>query len=118
MGTAELAFGHSDSPDVVHHSARPGDVYIVPAGVVHRSLQSSSDFKMVGSYPVGSHDWDNCRGTEDPDRREAQWERVRELGCSKDLRLRLDPVYGSAEGSPLSELWWSESLSAATRQGF
>jgi len=102
-GTAELAFGHSESPSCIHHTARAGDVYIVPAGVVHRSMSQSSDFQMVGSYPVDGVDWDNCRGGKS-EQTSKLWERVKELG-RKENRLELDPVYGEDKDAPLFQLW-------------
>ena len=34
-----------------------GDVVIIPAGVAHKNLQSSDDFRVVGAYPLGQT-WD------------------------------------------------------------
>src|SRR5690606_3404988 len=39
-----------------------GDVIIIPAGVGHRALSRSSDFRVFGCYPVGSPPWDMLRG--------------------------------------------------------
>ena len=33
----------------------PGDVLIIPAGVAHKNLGSSADFRVVGAYPRGQH---------------------------------------------------------------
>jgi uncharacterized protein YjlB len=38
-----------------------GDVLIIPAGVGHKNLDSSSDFGVVGAYPDG-RDWDLLKG--------------------------------------------------------
>jgi len=35
----------------------PGDVVIIPAGVAHKNIKSSSDFRVVGAYPKGQT-WD------------------------------------------------------------
>lgn len=60
---------------------------------------------MVGSYPAGSHDWDNCKGGEKDGReKDRLWDKVKELG-KKENRLKMDPVYGDSEGSPLGVFW-------------
>lgn len=41
---------------------KPGDVIVIPAGVVHLTLESTDDFEMVGAYPAGSPRWDMCYG--------------------------------------------------------
>jgi uncharacterized protein YjlB len=33
----------------------PGDVIVIPAGVAHKCLSHSEDFKCVGAYPVGQN---------------------------------------------------------------
>lgn len=87
------------------HEARPGDVYILPAGVTHRSLSQSNDFSMVGSYPMDAHSWDNCRGGEDQAQTSKLWDSVKKLG-SKAQRLSVDPIYGkTTEPTPLSQHW-------------
>ncbi|KAL1733126.1 hypothetical protein EV714DRAFT_185179, partial [Schizophyllum commune] len=43
---------------------QPGDVLLLPAGMAHRCVESSSDYSMVGSYPKGAEQWDTCRGGE------------------------------------------------------
>jgi len=38
-----------------------GDVVVIPAGVAHKNLGSSTDFTVVGAYPQGQHP-DMCYG--------------------------------------------------------
>jgi uncharacterized protein YjlB len=40
---------------------RSGDVVVIPAGVAHRNVRSSRDFRVVGAYPAGQM-WDMCYG--------------------------------------------------------
>ena len=35
--------------------ARAGDVLIIPAGVAHKNLGQSTDFSVVGAYPIGQN---------------------------------------------------------------
>lgn len=60
---------------------------------------------MVGSYPAGSHDWDNCKGGESNEaEKNKNWKKVEELG-RKGNWVKMDPIYGDVEGSPLSMFW-------------
>lgn len=34
-------------------TVKAGDVVIIPAGVAHKNIDQSADFKVVGAYPVG-----------------------------------------------------------------
>jgi hypothetical protein len=69
----------------------------VPAGVVHKNLDSSSsdDFGVVGAHPEGRH-WDLCYGR--------SGERARGDGNIVQAPMpELDPVYGAA--GPLRQEW-------------
>ncbi|HHY49565.1 MAG TPA: cupin domain-containing protein [Alphaproteobacteria bacterium] len=91
-GTARLMLG---GPHGREFDVAPGDVIVIPAGVVHRRLSSSPDFLVVGGYPPGQS-WDLLRG-------EAS-ERPR---ADRNIALvplpKTDPVAG--ENGPLIEHW-------------
>ena len=72
-----------------------GDVVLIPAGVAHKNLESSSDFRVVGAYPAGQF-WDMNYGKEG-ERPEA------DQNISKVLLPVTDPVFG--EKGPVKELW-------------
>jgi uncharacterized protein YjlB len=57
-GSATILFGGPDGTSVTIHA---GDVAVIPAGVAHRCLEASGDFRIVGAYPVGQV-WDMCYG--------------------------------------------------------
>ncbi len=72
-----------------------GDVLLIPAGVAHKNIGASTDFKCIGAYP-GGKDFDINLGK--------SGERP---GTDKNIRKvpvpKLDPVYGK-EGL-LSRYW-------------
>lgn len=72
-----------------------GDAVLLPAGVAHQLLASSSDFSIVGAYPPGQSP-DLHRG--DP----ADYERLVTACRALPLPQR-DPVYG--EAGPLFAHW-------------
>jgi len=78
---------------------RAGDVVVIPAGVGHCRLSSSSDFLVVGGYPPGQ-DWDLLRGR-DGERPRAD----RNIAAVKVPAT--DPVFG-AKG-PLLDVWGTEA---------
>ena len=79
----------------VVHEVRPGDVVIIPAGVAHKNLRSSSDFGVVGAYPEGQN----------PDMNYGRpGERPKSDGNIRRVALpKADPLLGVA--GPLMEKW-------------
>lgn len=75
--------------------AEKGDVIIIPAGVAHKNLGSSSDFKVVGAYPAGQS-WDMNYGK--------KGERPQTDDNIKNVPMpATDPVFGKEDG--LVKLW-------------
>ena len=91
-GSATLRVGGEHSSDV---KAYAGDVIVIPAGVVHRKLEASADFAVVGAYP-GGREWDLLRGL--PDERPEADQKIAALPIPDN-----DPIYG-ADG-PLRKIW-------------
>jgi uncharacterized protein YjlB len=91
-GTARIQLGGESG--VVVPVAR-GDVLIVPAGVAHKNLGSSRDFRVVGAYPHGQRpDMNAGRAGERPQT---------DTNIARVPLPALDPIYG-AQG-PLTEHW-------------
>ena len=59
-GSVRVQFGGEEGIKVV---AEAGDVLILPAGLAHKNLWSSHDFRVVGAYPSGTA-WDMNYGKE------------------------------------------------------
>jgi uncharacterized protein YjlB len=57
-GSATVLFGGPKGSVVTIGAA---DAVVIPAGVAHKCLESSSDFRIVGAYPRGQR-WDMCYG--------------------------------------------------------
>jgi len=91
-GNARVQFGGDNGPIL---AVETGDVVIIPAGVAHKNINSSSDFRVVGAYPTGQS-WDMNYGKEG-ERPAAD----RNIAGVPDPRT--DPVFGK-EG-PLLDLW-------------
>ena len=91
-GSAEVQLGGNNGITLTVHG---GDVVIIPAGVAHKNLGASADFRVVGAYPSGTRP-DMCYGKAG-ERPQAD-DRIAKLSLPD-----LDPVYG-AEG-PLTEFW-------------
>jgi uncharacterized protein YjlB len=91
-GTAQVQFG---GPDGVVLEVQQGDVVVIPAGVAHKNVGSSPDFRVVGAYPGGQRpDMNYGRAGERPDADER---------IARVPRPEADPVYG--QGGPLGEHW-------------
>ncbi|MBN1580549.1 MAG: hypothetical protein JXA89_07580 [Anaerolineae bacterium] len=91
-GTARLQLG-GESGVVIE--VKCGDVLLIPAGVAHKNLGASLDFRVVGAYPPGQH----------PDMNYGRsGERPRADENIKHVPLpQADPVCGS--GGPVGRLW-------------
>jgi uncharacterized protein YjlB len=72
-----------------------GDVVLIPAGVSHKNLESTGDFRVVGAYPKGQS-WDMNYGKENE--RPAADQNIKNVPLPD-----LDPVYGKS--GPVIELW-------------
>jgi uncharacterized protein YjlB len=91
-GAATLRLGGEHGRKLDVHS---GDIIVIPAGVAHQKLDSTSDFAVVGAYPDGRQ-WDLLRGL--PGERPKADRKIAALPIPDN-----DPVYG-AEG-PLRQIW-------------
>lgn len=72
-----------------------GDVIIIPAGVSHKNLDQSPDFRVVGAYPRGQS-WDMLYGK--PGERPRADEAIGKVPLPE-----ADPVFGG--NGPLMQLW-------------
>jgi len=79
----------------VTETIQPGDVLVIPAGVGHKNLKSTSGFAIVGAYPEGQ-DWDMCYGH--PGERPKTDQNIARVPLPQ-----ADPVYGP--NGPLLEMW-------------
>lgn len=91
-GSAKVRLGHSAG---IETTLRAGDVVIIPAGVVHESLERSADFRGVGAYPDGREPDQFTLSVLEMRRAVARIETVPRPGA--------DPLYG--ESGPLRALW-------------
>ena len=91
-GRVKAMFGGPDGHVV---TAEAGDVIIIPAGVSHKNIDQSPDFRCVGAYPAGqSPDMQYGKLGERPHT---------DQNIRSVLRPKTDPVYG--KNGPLSEIW-------------
>ena len=91
-GTAQIQFGGERG---VVLKVSLGDVVVIPAGVAHKNLGASRDFRVVGAYPRGQR-WDMCYG-ESGERPRA------DQNIARVPVPEADPVYGT--DGPLIEYW-------------
>ena len=90
-GRAVVQFGGEQGVTV---SIQTGDVVVIPAGVAHKRLSSSSDFAVVGAYPSGQR-WD--MNYADASERPQADQNIAQVPLPS-----FDPVYGEAG---LPEIW-------------
>ena len=91
-GSGSVRFGGEDGQLV---AIAAGDVVVIPAGVAHALINSSSDFAVVGAYPGGS-DYETLR--DDPSLLANAQKRIAGVPLPD-----MDPVDGA--GGPLTKAW-------------
>jgi len=91
-GSVNLKLGGHQGKDFL---VSAGDVIVVPAGVGHFSLDSQTNYQVVGGYPEG-REWNMIY--DEPDKYESAKKEIDRLPLPTT-----DPVFGS-EG-PLTKLW-------------
>lgn len=91
-GKAKVQLGGPDS-DVVTFAQ--GDVLLIPAGVAHKNIKATDDFKIIGAYPEG-RDFDMQRGDEE------NYEELKKA-IERVPLPKVDPVVG-IEG-PVHHYW-------------
>jgi uncharacterized protein YjlB len=91
-GFAKVQLGGDNG---VEQTVRCGDVVVIPAGVAHKNLGDSDNFRVVGAYPSGQSP-DMCHGK--------SGERPQADGNIARVSLPpMDPVYGIS--GPLMGQW-------------
>ena len=91
-GSARVRLGGEQG---ITRTVRCGDVIVIPAGIAHRRLSASDDFRVVGAYPSGRSP-DLCRGR--PDERPRADRNIAEVPLPPK-----DPVFGLH--GPLQKFW-------------
>lgn len=91
-GTADIQLG---GPQGVIIELTRSDVLIIPAGVAHKSINSSNDFLCAGAYPNGA-DYDMNYGK--PEERNEAIENIKNVPVPQT-----DPVFGASGG--LFDYW-------------
>lgn len=94
-GSVEVQLGGENGLKL---SMQRGDVVIIPAGVGHKNLSSSADFRVVGAYPPGQN-WDMNYGK--PGERPQADENIARVPLPP-----ADPVFGN--DGPLVEHWFKQ----------
>ena len=98
-GSAMLLLGGSQGIQLELHE---GDVIVIPAGVAHKCIHSSNDFKCVGAYPKGQdYDMNYGKSGERP---------YVDKNIHKVPMPPSDPLYGSK--GPLIECWSQKPMTA------
>ena len=91
-GWVEACFG---GPGGVKQTATAGDVIIIPAGVSHKNMNQSENFRVVGAYPEGQP-W-NMKFGRQGERPQVD-EEIQQVALPQG-----DPVYGP--DGPLMKIW-------------
>ncbi len=92
-GWVNAQFGGPDGKIV---TATAGDTIVIPAGVAHKNIEQSSDFKVVGAYPVDQiPDMRYGKKAERP---------ITDENIHKVTIPLYDPVYG--DKGPLVQMWY------------
>lgn len=91
-GSATVQFGGDSG---ITQEIQAGDAVVIPAGVAHKRVNSSPDFRVVGAYPpkqpldtIFAH----------PEEREQAKKNIEAVALPPK-----DPIYG--ESGPLKDLW-------------
>jgi len=92
-GTARVQFGGEGG---ITLPVSRGDVVIIPAGVAHKNMGASQDFRVVGAYPL-RQSWDMCSGK--PGERSRADQNIARVALPES-----DPVYGTK--GPLMDYWF------------
>jgi len=91
-GSARVQLG---GPNGITGKVSTGDVIVIPAGVSHKNIGSSNDFRCVGAYANGQS-WDMNYGKDD-ERPQA------DENITKVQAPTADPIFG--KNGPLLEQW-------------
>ena len=91
-GNCKVQLGGSDG---IILELNEGDVIVLPAGVAHKNVGCSTDFKCIGAY-AGGRDYDMNYGKPEEIKKAKK-------NISKLPLPEMDPVYG--EDGPLAKIW-------------